>query len=401
MVTWSEVRSRLPQVNPVILDWVVAAALFAQMAAAIAHTPPVHGERPADLGAYLLSVGLTVPFSFHRRFPMAAIATNLSCLLAYGLLQFAAFPGLSLFVLLFGIALHTDRVRALIALAAALIVLPVVLLAQPSGVVTTSTWTSVLLAAAVAWLTGENWRNRRARWSAMEARTARLEQEREERARQAVTEERLRIARELHDIVAHSMSVIAVQSGVGHHVIDTDVDAARRALAAIETTSREALTEMRRLLGVLRQDEEQADKLAPAPRLADVYGILEQLRDSGLDVTMEIEGGDRELSPAVDLCAYRIIQEALTNVIKHGGRAAHVTVACREREVDIEVTDEGSGHMAPVGGPSPSSVNAGAGHGLVGMRERVALFGGAFSAGRRPGGGFRVSAQLPYGGPQG
>jgi signal transduction histidine kinase len=194
------------------------------------------------------------------------------------------------------------------------------------------------------------------------------------------------------------MSVIAVQSGVGHHVIDTDVEAARHALAAIETTSREALTEMRRMLGVLREDEDVADSLAPAPRLIDIHRILDQLRDSGVDVTVDIEGGERVLSPAVDLCAYRIIQEALTNVIKHGGRTAHVAVTCREREVDIEVTDVGNGQMAPVSGGSMALGSAG--HGLAGMRERVAMFGGVFSAGRRPGGGFRISAQLPYGGPQ-
>jgi signal transduction histidine kinase len=214
--------------------------------------------------------------------------------------------------------------------------------------------------------------------------------EREDRARRAVTEERLRIARELHDVVAHSMSVIAVQSGVGHHVLDTQPEEARRALAAIETTSRAALIEMRRLLGVLRQEGEPRAALAPAPGLADLPFLLEQVTQAGLDVTLTMLGEVPQVSAPVDLTTYRIVQEALTNILKHGGPTAQVRITYSEAEVYVEVLDDGRPRA-----PRPAAARSDLGHGLIGMRERVAVFGGRLSAGTRPGGGYRVAAHLP------
>ncbi|MBW8731989.1 MAG: sensor histidine kinase, partial [Terrabacter sp.] len=223
-----------------------------------------------------------------------------------------------------------------------------------------------------------------------------LEREREDRDRAAVTAERLRIARELHDVVAHSMSVIAVQAGVGSHVIATDPSAARAALGVIESTSRGALTEMRRMLGVLRQDGETA--LHPMPGLADIARLVAETRRTGLGVTVSSTADGANLPAGVDLAAYRVVQEALTNVLKHGGPVAHVHIACSEAEVELEVLDEGRARRPRPGDVPESGVGVapGAGQGLVGMRERVELYGGSFEAGPRPGGGFRVHATLPY-----
>jgi signal transduction histidine kinase len=210
-----------------------------------------------------------------------------------------------------------------------------------------------------------------------------------------VTEERLRIARELHDVIAHSMSVIAVQSAVGHHVMDTQPGQARQALAAIEATSRSALTEMRRLLGVLRQEGQTRGSLAPAPGLADLDTLVSQVQDAGLRVCVRVEGQPGTIPPGIDLSAYRIIQEALTNVIKHAHcPAADVVITYRADSLTVAVTDQGRrvpGEL-PAHAPPPRT---GSGHGIIGMRERIAVFGGQFAAGPGPDGGFCVRAQFP------
>jgi signal transduction histidine kinase len=202
-------------------------------------------------------------------------------------------------------------------------------------------------------------------------------------ARATVQEERLRIARELHDVVAHSMSVIAVQAGVGHFVIRDRPEEAEKALAAIETTSRESLTEMRRLLDMLR--EERPGDLLPAPGLADLPVLADQTRRAGLYVELVIAGQQRDLPAGADLAAFRVIQEALTNVLKHSGTSrCRVSVDYQADGVTITVTDEGTG-------PYDSE----AGHGLAGMRERVTMYGGTFQAGPQPETGFGIEAWLP------
>lgn len=187
------------------------------------------------------------------------------------------------------------------------------------------------------------------------------------------------------------MSVIAVQSGVGHHIIDTDTEGAKNALAVIEATSRNSLTEMRRLLGVLR-DGDEAVAVTPAPGLVDIPELVARTRRSGLGVTLDAPSRvSVDLPSGVALTAYRIVQEALTNVIKHGGPAAHVHVDYGPGEVTLEITDDGR-REGPVDGAP------GSGQGLIGMREGVAVYDDKFVAGARPGGGFRVSATLPYAG---
>jgi signal transduction histidine kinase len=299
-------------------------------------------------------------------------------------------PASNAFVLLFAIALHSERRQSRVVFVATFLTLSLAVRAQPGGVATASTWFSTLLLAAVAGLLGENLRHRRGRWAALEERARFVEKEREDRVRRAVMNERLRIARELHDVVAHAMSVIAVQSGVGHHVIDSQPEEARRALAAIETTSRAALTEMRRLLGVLRQEGDTQAPLAPAPGLADLPLLMGQFNEAGLEVTVTVTGEPTEAAVPVDLTAYRIVQEALTNALKHGGPAARVTIAYSPGEVYVEVIDDGRDENLRRAIPTNAI-----GHGLIGMRERMSVFEGDLTAGPKPGGGFRIAAHLP------
>jgi signal transduction histidine kinase len=296
--------------------------------------------------------------------------------------------GIAILVAVYSVAAYGDRWVSLAGLAAAELGSAAVQLTHGSFQWPTPITNALVIAAA--WLLGHFVGVRRAYTARLE-QTAELERTRAEQARQAVAEERLRLARELHDVVAHSISVIAVQSGVGAHVASTQPEEAAKALAAIEATSRAALTELRRLLGVLRQEDEPQGDLAPVPGLADLDGLLAEVAKAGLAVRLQVEGRPAQLPAGVDLSAYRIVQEALTNVVKHAGSArAQVAIRYRDHEVLVEVTDDGRGAAAPTG-----EGRARVGHGLIGMRERVAVFGGDLEVGPRPGGGFRVAARLP------
>ncbi|MEP7025759.1 MAG: sensor histidine kinase, partial [Actinomycetota bacterium] len=216
-----------------------------------------------------------------------------------------------------------------------------------------------------------------------------------EQVRQALADERAQIARELHDIVAHAMSVIAVRSGVARMVIDTQPEQAREALAIIETTTRRSLQEMRLLVGVLRGAGEHPAELSPVPGLGDLGPLITDAALAGVTAEVSTDGPARVLPPAVGLSAYRIVQEALTNVVRHAGPGrAWVRISYRPDEVIIEVADEGPG------GPAPeATARVGSGHGLIGMRERAALFGGELTAGPRAAGtGFGIRASLRTGG---
>jgi signal transduction histidine kinase len=244
----------------------------------------------------------------------------------------------------------------------------------------------------LGWLAGDNPRPSRA-YAAQEAeRAAELQEaaeaERADRVRRAVGDERAQIARELHDIVAHAMSLIAVRSGVARMVIDTDPGQAREALAIIETATRRSLREMRLLVGMLRADDDKAE-LSPFPGLEDLDRLITEVAAAGVTVDLHIDGTVPVLSPSADLSAYRIVQEALTNVVRHAGPTrARVRISYRPDEVSIEVTDDG-----PSGPLPPQPPRAGGGHGLIGMRERAALFGGELAAGPDAA-GFRVQATL-------
>jgi signal transduction histidine kinase len=218
-------------------------------------------------------------------------------------------------------------------------------------------------------------------------RTVALEEQREANARRAVFDERVRIARELHDVVAHHVSVMGVQAGAARLIMNRDPDRAAAALASIEASSRQAVEELHRLLGFLRQSGD-ADELSPQPGLAQLTDLAASMANSGLAVTLACEGNRRPLPPTVDVSAYRIVQEALTNILKHA-HAAHATVNVRylPTAVQIDVLDDGRTQPQPVGERS--------GLGLIGMRERAGLHGGTLVAQPRDDGGFAVQATLP------
>jgi signal transduction histidine kinase len=227
-------------------------------------------------------------------------------------------------------------------------------------------------------------RQRANRAGELEGRARRLASDREQRARTAVVEERTRIARDLHDVIAHSVSLMTVQAGAARLVLPDDPVRAREPLLAVEETGREALAEMRRLFGIVRGDEGEA-ALAPQPGLARLGALREQAGKAGLPVELEIEGAPRTLPPGVDLTAYRIVQEALTNARKHGGGRAQVTIRYGREALDVEIRND----------ERRTRVAKEAGHGLVGMRERVSLYGGELDAGPQRGGGYAVRARLP------
>ncbi|MDN3297985.1 sensor histidine kinase [Streptomyces ficellus] len=247
----------------------------------------------------------------------------------------------------------------------------------------------------LAWVLGDSLRTRRAYFAQLEERATRLEKEREAQAKVAVAAERARIARELHDVVAHNVSVMVVQADGAAYVLDSSPDQAKQALETISTTGRQALAEMRRLLGILRTGEPQdSEDYVPQPDVEQIGELVEQVRAAGLAVDFRIEGTPRPLPSGVELTAYRIVQEALTNTRKHGGPdvGASVRLVYFDDGLGLLVEDDGRGaahELYEDGGAD------GRGHGLIGMRERVGMVGGTLDAGPRPGGGFRISALLP------
>jgi signal transduction histidine kinase len=377
--------------NPWWFDGALALAIAGLSTAFFVFHPEVRG---LPRGRFVLGCGLvwlhTLPLAARRRFPLAVLAASVASGVAFTALDLPPdLLWLAIPVAVYSVAAYGDRWVAL----AGLVVAEVGLVANQltPGRFQAPTVVGNALLIVAAWLLGHFVGVRRLNVLQLEERTAELEQAREELARRAVVEERLRLARELHDVVAHAMSVIAVQSGVGAHVADTQPKEAAKALAAIEATSRAALTELRRLLGVLRQADEPPGDLTPVPGLADLDVLLAEVTKAGLAVKLQVNGTRPQLPAGVDLSAYRIIQEALTNVVKHAGSArAQVVVGYRDQEVTVEVIDDGRGAVTSV-----SDGRVGTGHGLIGMRERVQAFGGDLEAGPRPGGGFRVAARLP------
>jgi signal transduction histidine kinase len=240
----------------------------------------------------------------------------------------------------------------------------------------------------IAWVLGDSMQYRRAYYLSLEDRANRLERERDQQSQIAAAAERARIARELHDVVAHNVSVMVVQAEGASYAMDASPDQARQALGTIAQTGRTALAEMRRLLGVLRTEDGAGDR-APQPGVGQLEDLLEQVRAAGLEVLFTVEGIPVELPQGVALAAYRIVQESLTNTRKHGGPqvSARVALSYREDVLRMTITDNGKGALA---------LTDGMGNGLIGMRERAALYCGVLNAGPRPDGGFEVEAVLPY-----
>jgi len=281
---------------------------------------------------YALVLLHTLPLAARRRFPGVVLASCVASGLAFAALGLPpVILGVAILVAVYSVAAYGERWVSLAGLAAAAVGSAALQL-TPGKFQSPTPVTNTLIFGA-AWLLGHFVGVRRAYTDQLE-RTAKLERTRAEAARRAVAEERLRLARELHDVVAHSISVIAVQSGVGAHVANSQPEEAAKALAAIEATSRAALTELRRLLGVLRQDGESQGDLAPVPGLADLDTLLAEVAKAGLGVRLRVEGTPTQLPAGVDLSAYRIVQEALTNVVKHAGEArAQVTIGYGDQEI--------------------------------------------------------------------
>ena len=339
----------------------------------------------------VLPLLLGVPLMLRRRAPLLMWAAIWAAILLLTLFTHNAERGVAftfvLFTAAYSLGAHAPLRRAATALAISAPVIVVIAahhglalaFHQNSG---SSAVPLSLLQLVAFWLAGVFVRDRRqATWLA--ARSEELQRQ----AEQAAAAERARIARELHDIIAHHLSVVVLHAAGARAAGRADPET----LAEIEYSGRQALTETRRLFGVLRDPEEETGR-APQPGIGELPALAGSLRAAGLEVSLSIDGEHAALPPAVNVSAYRIVQEALTNVLKHAGPArAEVTVDCTDIAVTIEVTDDGPGN------PSPPALTGG--HGLTGMRERVALFGGDLRAGPRPGGGFTVCAWLPISGP--
>ena len=361
----------------------------------------VWGECEDDCDPGGIAVGLvlatTLPLVWRRRHPLTVgLVTGLATA-AYG---FARYPDLAMpiaiggVVGMYSVAAWGGRRAAVVSGWVAVVVLVIVMtLPRADSDVVDAAFVSLALAGA--WVLGDRARVQRALTAELAERAARLERERAAEARRAVAEERTRIARELHDVVAHHVSMMVVQAEAGPVAVERDPARAAGAFEAIAATGRQALVEMRRLLGVLRGDGEPAPSLAPQPGLAQVPSLVERLGRAGLEVELVVEGAEAALPPGIDLSAYRIVQEALTNALRHGASGrARVLVRYGERDLELRVWNEGSPAQGN-GSPPVAEPATAPGRGLLGMQERVRLFGGELRAGPGPGGDFTVDARLP------
>jgi signal transduction histidine kinase len=405
-VNWLERRlERLRSINPLAVDGALA-VIFTVVGVATAFAQDIRDEGLIRDGfrepsALLVVTALVTcaPIVIRRLVPLVALLISSVGILVHilvgwpeGLLPYAVL------FLTYTVGAWCTLRKAVAGLAVVSTAIVVLGLSDFPGLDAVGVF-GVLAQFAAGWAIGVALRNRRA---ATEARVReadkRAEAERQSAAR-VLAEERLRIAHELHDVVGHSMSVIAVQAGVGAHVLDERPEQARAALEAISATSRGTLTEMRRLLGVLR-DSDGARSHAPAPGLADLPRLVDDVRAAGVPATLHVEGTADGVHAGIELSAYRVVQEALTNVLKHAGKPTRVDVTVRHLpgSLTVEVTDDGRGLAARSGNGGAADAPAdGSGHGLVGMRERVELWGGELSVGPAPGGGYRVKALFRYG----
>jgi signal transduction histidine kinase len=368
----------------------------------------VYGTWARQPALILVIVALAVPIVFRRQYPAAAFAAAVTA----GAVQVVAFRGpstadVSVLILLYSLAVSRPRRASAPGLAICVLGAAVVAVRwQVSGDVTA--WQVLLVTGLVStpalltWLAADSVRWRRGYYAALEEKAHRLERERDALSQVAAAAERARIARELHDIVAHHVSVMVVQADGAAFALENSPDKTREALGAISGTGRQALAEMRRLLGMLRSPsagplEAPEPELAPVPGTSQLGALLEQTRAAGVPVTFRQEGTPAA-GPAdgADLAVYRVVQESLTNVRRHGGPgvSAAVTIRYTVDGVTVSVTDDGRGAAAR---PAPANSTAAdsTGHGLSGMRERVELYGGTVTAGPRSGGGYQVTATLP------
>ncbi|MFF6808922.1 sensor histidine kinase [Streptomyces sp. NPDC012403] len=362
----------------------------------------VEESRGTELPAFTVPVVLLLSLvvALRRRMPERMLVLALVVGVGQLITDVATLPAdFALLVIVYTVAAVGARWASRLALAGGLCAAPLAQLRWFNEDVSVAANIAVMILQAVpfalAWVLGDSIRTRRAYFAQLEERAARLEKEREAQAKVAVAAERARIARELHDVVAHNVSVMVVQADGAAYVLDAAPDQAKKALETISSTGRQALAEMRRLLGVLRTGEHQeAGEYVPQPDVQQIEDLVEQCRGSGLPVDFKVEGTPRPLPSGLELTAYRIVQEALTNTRKHGGpnAGASVRLVYFDDGLGLLVEDDGKGaphELYEEGGFD------GQGHGLIGMRERVGMVGGTLDAGPRPGGGFRISVLLP------
>jgi signal transduction histidine kinase len=370
------------------LDWLrrhpfaADAGLACVLAAVVEQDTLTNGWITGPRALYAVAgLAMTLPLAWRRRWPLAVAAIVFGALIVQDVAaagentpdtQFAAWM-----VAAYSVAAHSDRRNALLGAALAL--------GATIGWIGVDDLLLPLLVIGGALVAGRLVRAGQLLTEALSERTAELEHEREAHAQAVVAAERARIARELHDVVAHSISVMGVQAGAVRRLLPPEQVEQREALLSVEGTGRRALAEMRRMLGILRRSDDEVAH-APPPSLADVESLIRQVREAGLHVDLRIEGDPVPLGPGVDVSAYRIVQEALTNSLKHAGRArATVVVRYLDRALELEVVDDGRG----------AAQNGSGGNGLIGMRERVALYGGELRTGSELGRGYAVRARLP------
>ncbi len=373
----------------------------------IGHSPD---WRPLDAWAYLLLAAGPAVLVLRRRWPLGVLAVTLACGLVYAARTYPEGPSqLAVYPALWTVALTLPRRTAWLAatVTAVAVAAAELFLYGDTMFDGEPLYAAVTVFAAMWW--GEAVRARRAYVAELRDRAERAERTRDEEARRRVDEERMRIARELHDVVSHTIGVISVQAGVAAHLLHRRPDKAADSLAAIRQASDEALGELHAMLGVLREADGDGGRapLTPAPGLAELDVLVAQAAGAGVEVTVSLEAESRRLPSAVDLACYRVVQESLTNVVRHAGASrAEVTVTHHDGQVVVEVTDDGragsggvrGGRAGPPDGPGNGN-GAGSGQGILGMRERARALGGSLEAGPRPGGGFRVQATLPVAAP--
>jgi signal transduction histidine kinase len=359
-------------------------------------TQALPGFRPIDPLGVLLVLLATVPVAVRRRWPAGVLMVTGGATIALSALGYDNAGGMGPLFALYTVAAHTERAVSVAGLGfTAVGILATIVLEVERFDIRLPNIVASYLAFATVWLIGDNLRTRRAYLAQLDERARQLEREREEQAARAIADERSRIARELHDVVAHHVSVMVVQAAAARRVLGQRPEAAAAALSAVESTGRQALVEMRRMVGVLRAGSAD-ESLAPLPGLDRLGELLAQVREAGLPVELETSGEPRRLPAGVELSAYRIVQEALTNSLRHAGNAtARVCLDYGSDGLAITVADAGRGKAED---RSSAPGRAPGGHGLVGMRERVALYGGRFAAGPGPSGGYVVSAWLPVDG---
>ena len=372
-------------------DALIIVGIGIAIAAAVDNVHTKNGPKGPLWFDVLLSIAIPLPLLFRKRFPFGAPACTAVLIAASSFVDTKLIPN-AIIPFFAGIAgnvlfgMLPERRQAIVGWVLTVTVAGIVDRNDPKGSI--GNWVFISIVFGVAWLVGFAYSGATRQAEEARARAREAEREREERARLAVSEERARIARELHDVVGHSVSVMTVQASAVRRLLKPEQEREREALLIVEQTGREAMAEMRRMVGVLRRPEE-APALAPQPSLEHLDKLVEHARESGLPVTLKIEGDAVQLPAGVDLTAYRLVQEGLTNALKHArAKNAEVLVRYSNGFVELSVTDDGSGDG---GGDS-------GGHGLVGMRERISVYGGNLEAGPRPEGGYRLRATLPVGG---